>query len=155
MGRILEAFDASPQNSTRQAARDLGIRHSSVFRALCREKFHPFKPIRDHELKKTNLTNERNFANLLPVLVTVWMPNLVLNKKKTEHHVTNLSAQNGAEDITRVKEGQDDKRGSQEEDRHDLTQLQGHSSSNGDGECASAECTIYDGPSERHCGTRE
>ena len=52
------------------------------------------------------------------------MPNLVINKKR-EYHVTNLPAQSGAEDITRVKEGQDDKRGSQEEDLHDWRSFTG------------------------------
>ena len=51
------------------------------------------------------------------------MPNLVLNKK-AEHHVTNLSPQYVAEDITCVKEEQDVKR-TQEEDRHDSRSLTG------------------------------
>ena len=43
--RILEAFDTSPQKSTRQAALELDTVYSGVFRALCREKYHPFKRI--------------------------------------------------------------------------------------------------------------
>ena len=50
--RIVEAFDASPQKSTRQAARELHISQSSVCRVLKREKYHPFKPIRVHDLNE-------------------------------------------------------------------------------------------------------
>ena len=60
--RIVEALDASPQKSTRQAARELHISQSSVCRVLKREKYHPFKPIRVHE--------EEAPLNGQPVLLT-------------------------------------------------------------------------------------
>ena len=51
--RIVEAFDARPQKSTRQAAGELDISQSSVCRILKLEKYQPFKPIRVHEEEAT------------------------------------------------------------------------------------------------------
>ena len=65
MGRIMEAFEASPQKSTRQAAREIGISHSSVFRVLNREKYHPFKPIRVHELNEDDPDRRMEFCEFV------------------------------------------------------------------------------------------
>ena len=45
-------FDAIPQKLACQAASELNINHTIVFCNLCREKYHPFKPIRDLELNE-------------------------------------------------------------------------------------------------------
>ena len=59
IGRILEAFNASPQTSIHQAVYELGVNPSSVFHALCHEKYNPFKTIHVHELLIHTAVNDQ------------------------------------------------------------------------------------------------
>ena len=59
--RIVEPFDASPQKSSRQTARELHISQSSV----CREKYYPFKPIRVHELNEDDPDRRMEFCEFV------------------------------------------------------------------------------------------